>query len=69
MRALRTIISAIIGIAATPVLGFVSVLPRFVAEDGTETIDLTGAALVITAALSWTGTLAGIWWLALSVTP
>lgn len=67
MRAIITAITAIIGIACTPALGFVSVLPRYVSEDGRETIDVTTTALVITAAISWTATLGGIWWLALSI--
>ena len=63
---MRAIINAIIGIICTPVLGLLSILPQVATEDGTQTLDLTGAALVLTAAISWTATLGGIWWLALS---
>lgn len=64
---MRNILNAIIGIVCTPALGLLSVLPHFTAEDGSQTVDVTTTALVITAATSWTATLGGIWWLALSM--
>ena len=62
---MRTIIKAILAVLATPVLGLVSVLPQTQTEEG-PVVDQTATVLIITAATSWTATLGGIWWLAMS---